>query len=55
MLFPLLMKEMTESEYNMIAPLVCKAYLIENSDMGSSFTEVDAEKLFDKYKELNLC
>lgn len=54
-LFPLLMKEMTESEYNMIAPLVCKAYLIENSDKGSSFTEVDAEKLFDKYKELNLC
>lgn len=54
-LFPLLMKEMTESEYNMISPLVCKAYLIENSDKGSSFTEVEAEKLFDKYKELNLC
>ena len=54
-LFPLLMKEMTESEYKMISPLVAKAYLIENSDNGSSFTEVKAETLFDKYKELKLC
>lgn len=54
-LFPLLMKEMTESEYKMISPLVGKAYLIENSDNGSSFTEVKAETLFDKYKELKLC
>lgn len=54
-LFPLLMKEMTESEYKMISPLVGKAYLIENSDNGSSFTEVNAETLFDKYKELKLC
>lgn len=54
-LFPLLMKEMTESEYQMISPLVGKAYLIENSDKGSSFTKVEADELFDKYKELNLC
>lgn len=54
-LFPLLMKEMTESEYKMISPLVGKAYLIENSDNSSSFTEVKAETLFDKYKELKLC
>ena len=54
-LFPLLMKEMTESEYKMISPLVAKAYLIENSDNGSSFTEVKAETLFEKYKELKLC
>lgn len=54
-LFPLLMKEMTESEYKMISPLVAKAYLIENSDNSSSFTEVKAETLFDKYKELKLC
>ena len=54
-LFPLLMKEMTESEYKMISPLVGKAYLIENSDNGSSFTEVKAETLFDKYKESKLC
>lgn len=54
-LFPLLMKEMTEAEYKMISPLVGKAYLIENSDKGSSFTKVEADKLFDKYKELNLC
>lgn len=54
-LFPLLMKEMTETEYKMISPLVGKAYLIENSDNGSSFTEVKAETLFDKYKELKLC
>lgn len=54
-LFPLLMKEMTESEYKMISPLVGKAYLIENSDNGSYFTEVEAEALFDKYKELKLC
>ena len=54
-LFPLLMKEMTEAEYKMISPLVGKAYLIENSDKGSSFTKVEADKLFDKYKKLNLC
>lgn len=54
-LFPLLMKEMTETEYKMISSLVGKAYLIENSDNGSSFTEVKAETLFDKYKELKLC
>ena len=54
-LFPLLMKEMTESEYKMISPLVGKAYLIENSDNGSSFTEVKTETLFNKYKELKLC
>lgn len=54
-LFPLLMKEMTESEYKMISPLVAKTYLIENSDNGSFFTEVKAETLFDKYKELKLC
>lgn len=54
-LFPLLMKEMTEEEYNMIEPLVSKSYLIENNDKNSSFTSVKPEELFAKYKELHLC
>lgn len=54
-LFPLLMKEMTEDEYNMIEPLVSKSYLIENRDNNSSFTSVKPEELFAQYKELNLC
>lgn len=54
-LFPLLMKEMTAEEYKMIEPLVGQAYLIENSDTGSHFTQVRASELFEKYKELHLC
>lgn len=50
-LFPLLMKELTEDEYGMIEKYVKKTYLIENTKTGSRFIEVDPNKLFDNYKQ----
>ena len=49
-LFPLLMKELTEQEYALIDRYVNKAFLIEHSSRGSSFCEVRPEDLFETYK-----
>lgn len=49
-LFPLLMKELTEEEYSLIDKYVNKTYLIENSKTGSRFKEVNSCDLFDNYK-----
>lgn len=49
-LFPLLMKELTEDEYALIEQYVNKAYLIGNSKSGSRFQEVAPSELFDNYK-----
>lgn len=49
-LFPLLLKELTEKEYSMIEQNVNKTYLIKTSNGGSSFQEVNPSELFDKYK-----
>lgn len=49
-LFPLLLKELTEKEYSLINGYVSKTYLIENSKKGSSFKEIKIEELFDTYK-----
>ena len=51
-LFPLLMKELTEEEYSLIESNVNKAYLIENSKDGSHFKEVTPCTLFDQYKNI---
>lgn len=51
-LFPLLMKELTEDEYALIEQYVNKAYLIGNSKSGSYFQEVKPNELFDIYKNL---
>lgn len=48
-LFPLLKKELTEEEYNLIKPIVSRSYLINNNKAGSNFVEVDPEKLFQEY------
>ena len=50
-LFPLLMKELTEDEYGLIEKYVKKTYLIENTKTGSRFTEVEPNRLFDNYKQ----
>lgn len=49
-LFPLLMKELTEDEYSLIERYVNKTYLIENSKNGSQFREIRPTELFDNYK-----
>lgn len=50
-LFPLLMKELTEREYSLIDHHVNKAYLIENNVNGSHFVEVNPAELFECYKK----
>lgn len=50
-LFPLLMKELTEEEYKLIESYVNKAYLIENTKTGSHFKEVSPDVLFDQYRQ----
>ena len=50
-LFPLLKKELTEEEYQLIQPIVSKSYLINNKKGGSHFTEVKPENLFDEYNK----
>ena len=49
-LFPLLLKELTENEYSMIEQHINKTYLIKTSKGGSSFQEVEPKELFDNYK-----
>ena len=50
-LFPLLMKELTEKEYLLIDSHVNKTYLIENTSKGSHFIEVPPKELFDYFKK----
>lgn len=50
-LFPLLMKELTEEEYKLIESYVNRAYLIENTKTGSHFKEVSPDVLFDQYRQ----
>lgn len=49
-LFPLLMKELTEEEYDLIKPIVSKAYLIQHNNNASYFNEVNPDNLFEQYK-----
>lgn len=53
-LFPLLEKELSESEYQSLLPKVNTAFLIKNIDEDSStFISVVPQKLFKNYKESN--
>ena len=57
-IFPLLKKEMTQSEYNLLLPNVSKAYLIKNEKNKSSFQPVkhkeDLFTIFEKeYQNAN--
>lgn len=44
--FPLLHKELTEPEYELIKDRVAKAYVIQKRDEGSHFKRIDKETLF---------
>ena len=48
-LFPLLLKELTENEYKLIQNITSKTYLIQNENDGSSFVEVKPSELFETY------
>lgn len=53
-IFPLLNKELTEKEYNLIEGKVNKAYLIENkSTENSDFLAVDPHLLFKQYNNVH--
>lgn len=52
-LFPLLNKELTEEEYQLIIGKTNKTYLIHNSNNGSGFVKVSPENLFVEYNTNN--
>jgi len=53
-LFPLLHKELTVSEYKLLKPQISKAYLIDNySTDASRFSEATTENLLEKYNQLD--
>ncbi len=52
-LFPLIHKELTESEFNLLKPKISKAYLIHNvSTDASKFVESNPDQLIKTYNEL---
>lgn len=53
-LFPLLHKELTVAEFNLLKPKISKAYLIHNfSTDASKFVEATTDNLLTKYNELD--
>ncbi len=50
-LFPLLEKELSEKEFELLRPNLSQAILINNSHTGSVFQEIQANKLFNQLKE----
>lgn len=51
-LFPLINKELTKKEYEMLLPKVCRAYLIDNTSTDSStFIEVPSNKFIEEYNQ----
>jgi DNA sulfur modification protein DndD len=52
-LFPLIHKELTEIEFELLKPNVSKAYIIHNLNTDASkFVEIPPENLISKYNEL---
>lgn len=52
-LFPLIHKELTEGEFELLKPKVSKSYIIHNiSTDASEFVEASPESLINKYNEL---
>ena len=50
-LFPLLEKELTEAEYNMLKPYLQKTFLIQNQEGASSLKEVPTNNLFKEFNK----
>lgn len=52
-IFPLINKELTEKEYHILLPKVCKAFLIKNTSTDSSeFQETTPEQFISTYNDL---
>ncbi|MET2744040.1 hypothetical protein ABXT13_13645, partial [Staphylococcus caprae] len=52
-LFPLIHKELTESEFELLKPNISKSYIIHNvSKDASTFEESAPDNLINKYNEL---
>lgn len=47
-LFLLLEKELSKDEYEYLLPLVNKTYIIQNTEYGSVFSEIEPSQLFEK-------
>ena len=53
-IYPLLYKELTEDEYNLLQSNVCKTFLINNTSSDSSeFLETEPHKFFSTYNQIN--
>lgn len=51
-IFPLINKELTEKEYYILNPKVCKAYLIDNTSIDSSgFIEIHPNQFIETYNQ----
>ncbi|MCS2326883.1 hypothetical protein ACIXFY_04865 [Bacteroides fragilis] len=51
-IFPLINKELTEKEYSILLPKICRAYLIDNISTDSSeFVEAPSDKFIEKYNQ----
>ena len=50
-LFPLLEKELTKSEYELLKPNLSSAYLIENKARGSSVSKYPINELFNQFNK----
>jgi DNA sulfur modification protein DndD len=50
-LFPLLEKELSEVEYELLKPNLNKAFLIHNSESGSEIISTRVNKLFEEFKK----
>ncbi|MDR2835466.1 MAG: DNA sulfur modification protein DndD [Bacteroidales bacterium] len=53
-IYPLLYKELTEDEYKLLQPNVCKTFLINNTSTDSSeFLETNLDALFTTYNKIS--
>jgi len=53
-IYPLLYKELTEDEYVLLQPNVCKTFLINNTSIDSSeFLETDPTEFFTTYNQIS--
>jgi len=53
-IYPLLYKELTEEEYKLLKPNVCKTFLINNTSIDSSeFLETETDNFFITYNQIS--
>jgi hypothetical protein len=52
-LFPLLEKELTKTEYLMLLPYIAQTFVIQNSEGKSTIKEYKATQLFNKIEKKN--